>query len=61
MKSVPSVLVWLWLAAVLALVSVICILVARLLRSGQRRRVLLALGYGLGSLILGLVVFLLIH
>jgi His/Glu/Gln/Arg/opine family amino acid ABC transporter permease subunit len=61
MKSVPSVLVWLWLAIVLALISVICILVVRLLRSQQRRRVLLALGYGCASLILGLVVFLLIH
>jgi His/Glu/Gln/Arg/opine family amino acid ABC transporter permease subunit len=56
MKSVPSALLWSWLALVLALVSVICILSVRKLRNHQRRTVLLALGYGLAVLVAGFVI-----
>jgi polar amino acid transport system permease protein len=61
MKSVPPALVWLWFALVLALVALICVLVVRMLRTHQRRAVLLALGNGLAVLILGFVVSLLIE
>jgi His/Glu/Gln/Arg/opine family amino acid ABC transporter permease subunit len=56
MKSVPSALLWSWLALVLALVGVICILSVRKLRNHQRRTVLLALGYGLAVLVVGFVI-----
>lgn len=56
MESVPAALFWSWIVLVLALVSVICVLVARMLRTRQRKAVLLALLNGLLVLALGVLV-----
>jgi polar amino acid transport system permease protein len=61
MRSVPSALLWLWLAAVFLLVAVISFLVVKMLASHERNRVLMSLGTGAGALILGAVVFLLTY
>jgi len=59
MKSVPAVLLWSWLALVAALVAVVCILSVRMLRTNQRRAVLLALVNGLVVLAVGVLISLL--
>ncbi|MBN2028388.1 MAG: amino acid ABC transporter permease [Actinobacteria bacterium] len=56
MKSVPAVLLWSWLALVAALVVVICVLSVRMLRTRQRRAVLMALGNGLLVLAAGVLI-----
>jgi His/Glu/Gln/Arg/opine family amino acid ABC transporter permease subunit len=61
MKSVPAVLLWSWLALVAVLMTVICILVVRLLKAHERRRVAIAVGTGLGVFAAGLGIFFLTY
>lgn len=61
MESVPPSFLWSWLLIVLTLAAAICFLVAKRLASGQRWRVIYSLGTGIASILLGAIVFYLIH